>query len=138
MKRVATVLLCVMLMFSSSLVLLDTEDTVKAKEINHNVIDYTSSTPFRIDSNLDLAASPKVSAGDGSPGNPWIIENFDIDGNFYSDCIYIGNTTDHLIIRDCYLHDASNGETWPYYMDAGITLYNVENIVIDNNTIVDN
>ena len=58
-----------------------------------------------------------ASSGNGTKSNPWIIENWEINGTGYSNCIYIEDTTEFFEVRDCYLHDS----------DTGIYLYNVQN-----------
>ncbi|MCU0799991.1 MAG: right-handed parallel beta-helix repeat-containing protein, partial [Candidatus Thermoplasmatota archaeon] len=93
---------------------------------------YTSSGPIRIDSNADFSSSPAVSSGDGSVANPWIIEGFDINGSGKGCGIHIGNTSEHFIVRNCYVHDI-NGSLAEYYWNSGLLIYNVE-----NGTFIDN
>ena len=88
----------------------------------------TSHAPIRINNNSDLASA--ASSGSGTEADPYIIENYDINGNGYGYCIYIGNTTAHFIVRNCYLHDANGVDSWPYYPDSGLILYNVQNGII--------
>jgi parallel beta-helix repeat protein len=92
--------------------------------------------PFRINSNAQFAsmAASEGWQGNGTQGNPYVIENYDINGTGASDCIYIGNTTVHFIVRECYLHDASNLQT-QYYGSAGIQLYNTINGIISHNYV---
>lgn len=99
---------------------------------------YVAYWPIRIDSNAEF--SGYSSGGDGSQANPWIIENYDINGAGMGCCIYVGNTTDYFIIRNCYLHGASGvGHVIPYmHNDAGINLYSASNGTIINNTISHN
>jgi parallel beta-helix repeat protein len=99
---------------------------------------YTISTPFRINSNADFTASGKCSGGNGSAGNPWIIEDYNINGTGWGYCIYIGNTTDCFVIRNCYLHHANGINIIPYYYDSGLILYNVQNSTVTNNTASSN
>ena len=94
--------------------------------------------PIRINSNADFDAAHGVSAGDGSAGNPWIIENYDINGTGYGYCIYIGNTTEHFVVRNCSLHEASGVYSWPYFCDTGLIIYQVQNGIIANNTASSN
>jgi len=53
---------------------------------------------IRIDSNADFPTFTTV--GDGTSGNPWVIDNMDIDGTGFGYCIYVGNTTEHFVIRN--------------------------------------
>ncbi len=97
---------------------------------------YTQHNPIRINNNTEFASLAGLEgwAGDGSPGNPYIIEGYDINGSGYGYCIYIGNTTVYFKVRNSYLHEASGVAIWPYFPNAGLTLYNVQNGIISNNT----
>ncbi|MHA2404730.1 MAG: NosD domain-containing protein, partial [Candidatus Kariarchaeaceae archaeon] len=101
---------------------------------------FTQHDPIRINNNTELAALAGLEgwAGDGSPGNPYIIEGYDINGSGYGYCIYIGNTTDSFVVRDSFIHEAIGAGNPPYYSDSGITLYNVQNGSIVNNTVTMN
>lgn len=93
--------------------------------------------PFRINSNADFPPYAN-GGGDGSIGNPWILENYDIDGTGYGYCIYIGNATNHFIVRNSYLRNASGVGTMPYFYNAGIILYNCDTGTVFNNTCISN
>lgn len=82
-----------------------------------------TSPPFRIDSNADFAAH--ASSGNGGNTNPWIIDNLEINGTGLGYGIYIGNTTDHFILRNCTVWGADGVAQDPFYPDAGIVFYNV-------------
>ncbi|MCK5038515.1 MAG: right-handed parallel beta-helix repeat-containing protein, partial [Thermoplasmata archaeon] len=101
---------------------------------------YIPRLPIRINSNADFDPAHGVTNGSGTPLDPWIIEGWDIDGTGYGYCIYIGNTTEHFVVRDCYLHEANGVGTtnWPFFSDIALTLYNSINGVIDNNTAQNN
>ena len=98
---------------------------------------YTLRGPIRINGDGEFTAGNGVSDGDGSPGTPYIIEGWEINGSGLDNCIYIGNTTAHFIVRNCYLHHAS-GENKPYYLEDGLLLYNVQNGLITNNIVSSN
>ncbi len=90
---------------------------------------YTAHDPINIFSNSDFYsyASQEQWPGDGTPTNPFVIENLDITGDVpYNGIVTIKNTDVHFIIRNCLIHDnyASDG--------AGIILQNVSNAVISN------
>ena len=138
MKRVATIILCAFLIFSSGFVFFDAEEVAEGKELIQDDTNYIFSEPFRIDSNADFLTSPKVSGGDGSEGNPWIIENYEVDGTGYGYCIYIGNTTDYFEVRDSRLQYASGINSFPFFSDAGMILFNVQNGTFKNNTVFSN
>ena len=100
----------------------------------------TSHSPIRINNNTDFAlmATREGWKGNGTAMNPYIIENYTINGTGYSYCIYIGNTTCHFIVRNCYLHHADGIWRWPYYSRSGLILYNVQNGSIVNNRAFSN
>jgi parallel beta-helix repeat protein len=103
-----------------------------------NASAYTDHDVIRIDSDTDFdtQAGSEGWSGNGSEGNPYIIENYDIDGTGAGVCIYIGNTTKHFIIRNCSLHNAS-GNPAMYYYNSAVMLYNVRNGVVENTTCND-
>ncbi len=100
---------------------------------------YTSHGVIRINNNTDFAnqAAAEGWPGDGSQGNPYIISGYDIDAHGAGDAIYIGNTTVYFVIKNCYLHNASY-HSWPYFLGAGINLYNVTYGILENNTYSNN
>ncbi len=139
MKRISVVWLSIMLTFGSTILFIDVSEDTEGKVIVNKGADYVTHAPIRIDSNAEFDASNGVvnwATGDGSPGNPWIIENWDINGTGYGYCFYIGNTTDHFEVKNCYFHNI-DGETGPYnypFIDkSGFTLYYVTNGTISNN-----
>jgi len=125
-----------MLTFSSSFMLMDVSDYTEGSIIKYNGIDYVSHSPIRINTNSDFDAAHGVvnwATGNGSSGNPWIIEGWDINGTDYGYCLYIGNTTDYFEVRGSNFHNADGVYSWPYYYASGLTLYNIINgKVIDN------
>jgi parallel beta-helix repeat protein len=78
---------------------------------------YTPHAPIEIANDTDFTAPNGVSSGDGSEGNPFIIEGWNITTSD-SDGIFIYNTTAHFVIRNCWINTVS-GE--PY----GIHLRNI-------------
>jgi parallel beta-helix repeat protein len=73
--------------------------------------------PITIASDADFATH--AVRGDGSVGNPWIIENLDIDGSSYSQAGFsIANTADYFIVRNCAMRAAQSGS-------SGLLLNNV-------------
>ncbi len=68
--------------------------------------------------------------GNGVAGDSYVIENLDIDAAGPAAAIYIGNTTKHVVIRDCYLH----GAQYIRSLDVGLYLYNVTNAIAEDNT----
>ena len=100
--------------------------------------DYVPHAPIRINSNADFDEAHGVvnwATGDGSLGNPWVIEGWEINGSALGTCIFIGNTTDYFEIKNCNLHDANWTYSWPYFRNAGIHLYYASNGIVANNTL---
>jgi parallel beta-helix repeat protein len=94
--------------------------------------------PIRINSNSEFDAAHGVTGGNGTVWAPWIIENYDINGTGYGYCIYVGNTTDYFTVQNCYLHEASEGTSKPFYADSGLIIYNVQNSTIIYNNASSN
>ncbi|GEM_PF-2685120 len=102
--------------------------------------EYEEISPIRIDDDDDLedAADEHNWPGDGSEEDPYIIENYELDGDGYGYGIFMGNVTDHFIIRENYIHSA-RGDDEPYYENSGIYIYNTTNGEIrDNDPITNN
>ncbi len=99
--------------------------------IQHGIIRINNDTEF------SQIAQQEDWPGDGSENNPYIVEGYEIDAQGEGNCIYIGNTTVHFIIRNCYLHNTSYHSS-PYFEGAGITLYNTTSGIIENNTCSNN
>ncbi len=102
--------------------------------------DYEVREPIRIDSdeNFTEQADTEGWPGNGTEGNPYIIEGYEIDGTGHGYCIFIGNTTVHFELRDNYLHNASGKSSVRYFRDAGIYLHNAANALIEDNTALNN
>lgn len=109
----------------------------------HNIImdgnlNYDSHDPIRIDNDTDLSekASQESWLGDGSWNNPYIIENYAIDGSDSTFGIYIGNTTQNFIVKNCYIYDIwKDAYVWPYYSNSGIIGYNITNGIFQDNVV---
>jgi len=94
----------------------------------------TPRAPIRIDSNSDFDAAHGVTGGSGTASDPYIIENYEINGTGYGYCIYVGNTTSYFTIRNCYLHDAV-GNNGMYRGNTAIFTLFADNGRIINNTV---
>lgn len=116
-------------------------ECVIGRSIVQNGVEYITHTPIRINSNADFDETHGVinwATGNGTIWNPWVIENWDINGSVLGYCLFIGNTTDYFEIKNCYLHNATGPNSFPYFENAGIHLYYVSNGKIDNNTAESN
>lgn len=65
-----------------------------------------SRPPIRINSDADFDMAHGVFSGNGTPESPWVIEGLDLDGVDQGFGMFIGNTTEHFVIRDCDMHRA--------------------------------
>jgi parallel beta-helix repeat protein len=101
------------------------------EDTDFSVAALTPRSVIRIDSDSDFTAANGVSSGAGTAGNPYIIKDWEIFGKGWGYCIYIGNTSKHVVIRNCILKIAT-GQTAQYYRDAGVSLYGMTNITIEN------
>jgi parallel beta-helix repeat protein len=89
--------------------------------------------PIHINGNADFAnqAQQEGWAGDGTQGNPYIIEGYDINGNGGTYCIWIENTDVWFVIRNCKVWNATGTASEPY--GTGIYLKNVQHGKLENN-----
>jgi len=119
---------------SSDVTTSPTSLTIKA----HNVSilsDYVVHSPILIEDSTNSSEFVSLSIpGNGTMGDPFVIEGLSIDGNGASPCIEIrnprasyGETSCYFVIRDCYLYNGTDGI---YMTDATVG-------VIEYNMIVD-
>ena len=131
MKKILLFMMSIFIIFS----IMNTPSHAAIMDVQsagENVLDrYVLHNPISIDGNDQFAqiAQNEGWPGNGTAENPYIIENYEIDGQNYYNDIVIKNTNVHFIIRNCYLHDTYN---------QAIYLYNVTNATIVNNTIAYN
>jgi parallel beta-helix repeat protein len=94
--------------------------------------EYTPHDPIRIKGDADFAAQAANESwlGDGTEGNPYIIEGYEINATIASG-IVIKFTNVHFIIRDSRIIDGG-------YSCFGIYLYHVTNGIIENCTLENN
>ncbi|MGA1819706.1 MAG: right-handed parallel beta-helix repeat-containing protein [Thermoplasmatota archaeon] len=95
-----------------------------------------SHAPIHIYQNLSQKASQEGWAGSGVSGDPFIIEDLDIDatGNNYG--FFISSTEEHFVIRNCRVRNADT-ETSPQYKGNAVYLIQVSNGTIENCEIFD-
>ncbi len=89
---------------------------------------FTSRSPIFIEGNANFTTENGVTRGSGTPGDPYVIEGWEI-GPTSGAGIEIRYTDAHFTIRDVYVHDA---------VGAGIALQQVANGSIENATISQN
>ena len=149
MNKKRTIVVALAFLMLVSVIVLGAAPAEDVDDEDENDTDgYIVRDPIRIDGNDDFAAQAAAEGwpGDGSEGDPYVIEGYEIDGTGYGYGIYVGNTTVYFIVRNCYVHNAS-GYDWSGYngiptqigvLNSGIILLNVENGVLTNNTLADN
>ncbi len=71
--------------------------------------------------------------GLGTEENPYILDNFNIDGQGDGSCIIIGNSTKYFRIENCTLYNSGSS-----FGNAGISLDNVNNGILINNNCSNN
>jgi len=91
----------------------------------------TSHAPIYINGNDNFIPANGVVAGNGMENNPYIIENWDINAE-NAIGIWIGNTTAHFAIRNCYVHDGGANQ------HSGILFDNLINGVVENSNCPNN
>lgn len=97
---------------------------------------WTNFSFIHIDGNWSTAAGYDWCDGDGSWGNPYIIENITIDATDSptGQGIYISNSkNDYFIIRNCTIYNAGS-----WTADAGIKLQNTNNGTLYDNSCSNN
>ncbi len=78
-------------------------------------------------------------SGNGTEGNPYVIEGLDIDAHGATNAIFIGSTVQHLIIRGCYLHNTSlSFGSFPFNGNCGATIFNSSNVTLEENVCTGN
>ena len=83
--------------------------------------------PIRINSDSEFTSANGVNHGSGSVTNPYIIDNWNINGSGYGCGIFIGNTTKHFIIRNCTIDNTSGKPSTPFYYNSGVYINNTNN-----------
>ncbi|MFP4142644.1 MAG: NosD domain-containing protein [Thermoplasmata archaeon] len=112
-------------------------------EDDEDTLNYTTREPIRIDGNEDFAEKAEENnwPGNGSEDDPYVIEGYEIDGGGYGYGIFIGNVTNHFVVRECYVYNVSADHLedlgqWPVYLSpSGIHLYNSENGRVEENRL---
>ncbi len=127
----------------------DVDDPIPSNDVEKEKInlpklsfDYEKIEPIRVDNNTDLnnTAQERGWPGNGSEANPYIISGYEIDAGQFGCGIFMGNVTDHYVIKDSYIHNSSgNGNN--FFKNSGIYIYNntnkngvLTNLTLSNNT----
>jgi parallel beta-helix repeat protein len=112
-----------------------------------------TSSPITITGNSDFQYVSE--RGDGTPGDPWVIEHLDINGSAFSqDGIYVKDTTDYFVISNCRITNTQGGYSGIYFENVtngavvdslvqhgfanGITIMYSSTVKIQSSEILDN
>ncbi|MFW6142523.1 MAG: InlB B-repeat-containing protein [Candidatus Saliniplasma sp.] len=115
----------------------DVSELNPRKKVEHqlNEDNYTTRDPINIYGNEEFHEKAEENnwSGDGTEQDPYIIQGYEIDGREPTYAIIIGHTDVHFVIRNNYLYNASFPV--PYWYTGAVTLVNVTNGMVNNNTI---
>ncbi|TFG17013.1 MAG: hypothetical protein EU533_08595 [Promethearchaeota archaeon] len=92
-----------------------------------------NSGKIHINNNWTATKTAGICTGEGTESNPYLLENLVIDAGGVGNAIQIENTTQYFEIKNCTLFNAGLG-----FDDSGISLLNVRNGRIINNTMYGN
>ncbi len=136
MRKIAAVFIIMMMLAGSMSILVGSAAYTENSTV-HSVSPISPSTalsPTRINSNADFNTAHGVISGSGTILDPYIFDNWTIDGSGVGYGLYIGNTTAYFIIRNCTVQNANGVGSEPYFPDSNIVLYNVTHGMITNVT----
>ncbi len=85
--------------------------------------------------NWTVAKNAGICTGSGNYSDPYIIEDFIIDGNNLSSCIEIWNSDAYFIIRNC---TVSNSAKEDFFKEAGIKIAQASNGTLMDNICTNN
>ena len=126
------VIIVVLIFISTGFVL---SESVQGSETRATQLGYILHDPIRINSDTELHTSGFP--GSGTVDDPYVISGYDIDARGKGAAIYIGNTTDYILIENCMIWGAIYN--YPIYGDgSGIILYSTSNIQLRNLLITSN
>ncbi len=85
---------------------------------------------LHIDGETELAQAKQDEGwpGDGSPGDPYIIEGYNLRSPQQSELLWISNTDSHVLLRDNTMSATGSGQT-------AMRLDSVSNVTVDSNDI---
>ena len=96
-------------------------------------------SPFRINSDAEMVSSASRMGwpGNGSIGNPFIIDGLSLKIGSSAPCVYIGNTSYHFLMSHCMLKGTYMFEQYTGWFEGhGIELFNLRNGTIRDSTLI--
>jgi len=138
LHKVETLVMAVVLLYTAvGLTGVDGEYEITSDHIQPRNLRIREVIRINSDEEFALMAASEGWPGNGTADNPYVIENYMIDAGGAGAGIFIGNTTVHFVVRGCYIINALYS-SFPYHVGAGISLYNVANATVENNTCTKN
>jgi parallel beta-helix repeat protein len=109
---------------------------VKTSPDNEKVIPavpmFMTHSPILIEGEVALTTANGVTGGDGTAGNPFIIQGWDIDASGATEAgIAVSNITSHLVIRNVNVHSGLS-------INLGIALMNLTHCTVEYSRSTDN
>jgi len=136
-KNVISTMTIALLIFSMITPFVNTGRSKVISDENIKDSNYTVHAPIRVDSDTDFNES--VWDGNGTENDPYVLDNYSIDGGGHGYCVYVGNVTEkYFVIENCNLYNASGGNGNFYFSNSGIIIYGTSHSVMKNNTISTN
>jgi len=109
-------------------------NNANAKEQLPQIQDLSSRGYIYIYDNNYSESGNGVSDGNGTESNPYIIENWEINGTSEGYCVIIEECDAYAIIKNCYIYGGRGEDA----ENSGILFYDCSNITIENCTVNDN
>ncbi len=96
---------------------------------------YMIHSPILIEGEAELTSDNGITGGDGSPGNPYVIEGWDINISSASTVVPAGiavsNITSSLVIRNVNVHSGNSSN------NSGIVLVNITSCTVEFSQLID-
>lgn len=95
--------------------------------------EYTIHDPILIENSTHLqdVVSDLGLSGSGTSGDPYIIEDLEIDGKRSTPCIRINLTDEHILVRNCMMYDG--GDPWyTNFFERSVYINYVDNLRIED------
>jgi parallel beta-helix repeat protein len=99
---------------------------------NESLILSTITENIHIDNNWSAAKTAGICSGEGTPSEPYVIEDLIIDGQINRSCILIENSNVYVRIENCTVFNSEKS------IESGIALKNSEKVTIINNDCSNN
>ncbi|MCK5773046.1 MAG: right-handed parallel beta-helix repeat-containing protein, partial [Thermoplasmata archaeon] len=136
------IIMLVLYLVVPSLVLIGEAKENTSFEIEMNGPSRAMINPIRVNNNSDLQALKglNITTGNGTEGDPYILDDVEIYTFNRGDAVYLGNTTDHIVIHNCTFYGDFGKDLGPtrsesYWMN-GLFLNNTRNVKMLNSSSI--